>query len=296
MRKQNSSNHLKLLLLSFLIVFTARANVQGLKTNLDGTVDSIEIYLFVANLSDTSASFLRPDAEKMSFIIIRPGHSEYTIKLKSSDRRTMWKDSTFLMPHNIYLQPHCTLKIKLGLLSLKSLGLSFVQEEHCTLVLLPSSKIEFPAEGAWLTSEPVETLTDLSVSLRSKDLTSLVLEANITNSGGKALQLKNEFYPYEQSRFHLVIHYKKDSLDTGTIIASGNPYAPLTDPNALIGYLTLLPGEALSINLDAGKYIQKKGIYEIQLVYTDNISVQNEEKPVYLEQFVWKTNKVTLIL
>jgi len=256
------------------------------------------VYFVVTNSSDSVISFLRPDAGKMNCFIKGPDNNRSQVSIKNGNRKAMWDDTLYHVPHKIYLQPGCTVKIDLGILIPGANKLPDTYKGENTILVL-NYKSDIRDGYSRVQTEQIPDGSSMEVSIDTdKNViragSPVFLNVTLKNSGNEVLEMKNEFFPYDESRFHFIIRYRKDAVAEETIIAPGNPYSSLSDNNALSGQFVLLPNEYLSVRFNVTKYLAEKGIYEIQLIYSDRLKVGKKKAPEYLKQFKWETNKIVL--
>lgn len=120
-----------------------------------------------------------------------------------------------------------------------------------------------------------------------------MLSVRIQNNGSLPVKLLNHFHPYKNHfRFE-----KKYAASNKKIKEAMHPIALIT-PHAIEGWITLLPGESLSVPIDASGEFKTPGEYRAAVTYYRSriLLYPPTGKPYYTDQYTWTSNEIDMVI
>jgi len=256
--------------------------------------EAVACSLLLVNTSDTVQALSRPEADGVHFTARGPDRKAYSVEFKGQERS---EKNLARIP----LRPRCSIQIQLGSIVIrnaenerapvptgkytvvavcndaKGLRKALGKIAQCTLRI-----IEYPFR---VTLEPSS-----HVYPRGKGTT---LTVRLENLGKVPVQLMNVFSPYKH---HFDLQVKKSRL-SGSPASTSRDSSPFilsaVSPDGHDGWIIILPGESLSVEIDASKELEAPGVYRVSLAYQRSILLLPcGKKPRYTKQFRWVSNEV----
>ena len=254
----------------------------------------IGCYLVVANVGDRLRTIPRPVIDQLGFAVAGPAG---TAGLSATATGTEPPGSP---DREVPLRPHCSIRINLG--SIRILGAGGADAPLPTGEYRVSPSWNEPATGQTLgeivgaSLELVEyplrvaLLSDHPVHRRGEPV---VLTIRLQNDGKTPVRFLNCFLPYA-NHFLLSVN----PLEPPPVsVPRAETMLALVTPDAGDGWMTLLPGESLSVEFDAGKEFGAPGRHSVRATYPRRILIRPEAgKPRYTKQYRWHSPPIPLVI
>ncbi len=121
----------------------------------------------------------------------------------------------------------------------------------------------------------------------------IILSVRIQNNGPLPVTLMNYFDRYKD-----FFRFEKKDAASGKRIQETMYIAAAITPHATEGWITLLPGESLSVAIDASDEFKTPGEYRAGVTYYRSriLLSPREGKPYYTKQHTWTSNEVDIVI
>lgn len=122
---------------------------------------------------------------------------------------------------------------------------------------------------------------------------SIMLNVRIQNNGPMPVTLMNYFDRYKD-----FFRFEKKHAASGKKIPETMHMAAAITPHAREGWLTLLPGECLSVAIDASDEFKTPGEYRVAVTYYRSriLLHPRESKPYYTKQDTWTSKEIDIVI
>lgn len=253
--------------------------------------------------------------DKLQFVS-RPVEKDISLSVEGFDKglySVVFEEKEFesLSTRQIPLRPTCAIEMKLG-------KIVFGSSEEGKSALLPRG--DYSITAAWRQPgfaevkpgtfeivqeyppgagvEPSRDEYPLGIVLEPRAKTyyrdePIMLSVRIQNNGALPVTLMNYFDRYKDFfRFE-----KKDTV-SGKKIQETMHIASAITPHTIDGWITLLPGECLSVAIDASDEFKTPGKYYVAVAYYRSRILLHppESEPYYTKQYTWTSKEVDIVI
>jgi hypothetical protein len=273
------------------------------------STDTVMCRLRIRNDTDALQRAFRPQEKDITLIVERAEPSAYSVVFEGNPffgERPAWSWNQF----DIWLRPHCTMEIKLAKIVLrgpagartalpvgryavtaawkdpnlpKVTGSAFevVEQDVPAVPPAPASGNEYPfdavlepASKIYYRDEPVD------VAIR------------LENRGNDAVVLMNYFSPY-----HWFFLFEKKYATSGEKVQDPRVFRGTVTPHTLDGWIMLLPGEHLLVNLDIKREFSTPAKYSVTAIYLERPSLHPlQGEPHYAKQYKWPSSEAVMTI
>ncbi len=251
------------------------------------------------NTSEEVVSFQPPRREDISVTVTGPDDGAYMVVWQTpgagaTEARTVW------------LQPQCAFEAVIGTMRFAKApgGEPGVPPGRYTVdakwqAHLPGTEGRTSCTAVGhvevIASPLVVSLPPITVAHRGAG--PILLRVKLTNNAAYPIVLMNYFLPYE---YHFDVRLAAHGPSTGPDGGAGNREPLRTtwiSPDAATGWLTLLPGEAVSVDMDVTDAVAQPGVYDVTVVYCRWLLLKPPDRdPYYSDATRWAANEAQLVV
>lgn len=251
------------------------------------------------NTSEEGVSFQPPRREDISVTATGPDDGAYMVVWQTAGERGAESRS-------VWLQPHCAFEAVIGTMGLAKApgGEPGVRPGRYTVTAewqapLPGTegRTSCTAVGRVevIASPLVVSLPPITVARYSAG--PILLRVKLANSAACPIVLMNYFLPYKQHfEVRIAAHVASDGLD-GEAGDRGGLMLPAITPHAGKGWVTLLPGEAILVDMDVTDAVAQPGVYDVTVAYCRRVLLRPPDRdPYYSHATRWVANEAQLVV
>lgn len=250
------------------------------------------------NSSEEGVSFQPPTREDISVTVTGPDDGTYMVVCQTAGERGAESRS-------VWLQPHCAFESIVGTMKLAKApgGEPGVPPGRYTVTAewqAPASvgeghsSLSATANMEVIASPLVVSLPPVTVARYGAGR--ILLRVKLANGAACPIVLMNYFLPYKE---HFEVRVTLARPPAGSDAAEGRrPFliAAVT-PDAGKGWVTLLPGEAIWVDMDVTDAVAQPGVYDATLVYRRRVLLRPPDRdPYYGHAARWVANEAQLVV
>ncbi len=254
------------------------------------------------NSSEEGVSFQPPTREDISVTVTGPDDGAYMVVWQTAGERGAESRS-------VWLQPHCAFEAIVGTMRLAKApggkpgvppGLYTVTAEWQAPASVGEghSSLSATANMEVIASPLVVSLPPVTVARYGAG--PILLRVKLANSAAYPIVLMNYFLPYkEHFEVRLAAHVASEGSEglddkSGDL---GRLMLPAITPHAGKGWVTLLPGEAIWVDMDVTDAVAQPGVYDATLVYRRRVLLRPPDRdPYYSHAARWVANEAQLVV
>ena len=252
--------------------------------------ESIVSFCTIYNNSDKTIEIKLPDYSKLTFLVKGSVADSFKVQFQKNE---------LFSNEVVFLKAKQSLQVKLGEISIKYAKNDKLQLPTGNYVLILKNFLlmnqAYEASEAFAINEyPLSVNITAPASFSAKD--SVMLKICITNNGPYKIKLFNLFSPYKDF-FDLVMDKKQllPQVDKKEELPADPYLKKVTTLPQDESWLTLMPGESTSIDVNISDQIKTGGIFNLRMTYTRKILLcPPKEKPKYSDQYQWYSNPIKI--